>query len=177
MPTLHDEMRRLWTDHVVQTRQYIVSTLAGLPDAPAALARLMKNQDDIGAVFARCFGLPTGQAVARLLREHIRIAGEVVGAAKALNRPALAVAQGAWRKNSYDIANALGQTLQTDPQSIYAMLNQHLELTTREATLRLERRWPDDVANFDAILNQAMHMADVLTGGIEAAAARGACRR
>lgn len=177
MTTLHDEMRRLWTDHVVWTRQFIVSTLAGLPDAPAALARLMHNQDEIGAVFARCFGMPTGQAVARLLREHIRLAGVVVDEARRGDPKRLGGAQIGWRANAAEIANALGPLLNISTQALYTMLLQHLDLTTREVTLRIQRRWPDDVVNFDEILRQALMMADALTAGIEAASARGACRR
>jgi len=46
------------------------------------------------------------------------------------------------------------------------MLNEHLALTTQEATARLEKNWTADVAAFDKIFDQAMHMADALTDGI-----------
>jgi hypothetical protein len=46
------------------------------------------------------------------------------------------------------------------------MLNQHLELTTQEATARLQQRWADDAARFDQIFDQAMMMADALADGI-----------
>jgi hypothetical protein len=46
-------MRKLWTDHVVWTREYIVAAVAGTPDAQPAASRLMKNQEDIGAAVAR----------------------------------------------------------------------------------------------------------------------------
>jgi hypothetical protein len=46
------------------------------------------------------------------------------------------------------------------------MLNEHLALTTKEATYRLEKDWEDDVATFDKILEQALHMADTLADGI-----------
>jgi len=41
-------MRKLWEDHIVYTRNYIISALAGLGDADAVAQRLLKNQDDIG---------------------------------------------------------------------------------------------------------------------------------
>ena len=39
--SLKAAMRRLWADHVIWTRQYIVAAVAGGPDADAAAARLL----------------------------------------------------------------------------------------------------------------------------------------
>src|SRR2546423_14582534 len=43
----HDRMRELWTDHVVYTRNFIVSAAAALPDTAEAAQRLRRNQDAI----------------------------------------------------------------------------------------------------------------------------------
>src|SRR5437762_6932696 len=45
---LKQDMRKLWTDHVVWTRDYIIAAVGDQPDAQAAAGRLMKNQEDIG---------------------------------------------------------------------------------------------------------------------------------
>src|SRR5215216_6598525 len=45
---LRQDMRKLWTDHVVWTRDYILAAVGDQPDAQAAAGRLMKNQEDIG---------------------------------------------------------------------------------------------------------------------------------
>src|SRR5947207_4038424 len=45
---LRQDMRKLWSDHVVWTRGYIVAAVAGDPSSSVALTRLMKNQEDIG---------------------------------------------------------------------------------------------------------------------------------
>jgi hypothetical protein len=39
----------LWADHVIWTRQYVVSAVAGDPSAQAASTRLLKTQEDIGS--------------------------------------------------------------------------------------------------------------------------------
>jgi len=49
-------LRKLWSDHVIWTRQYIVAAVAGTPDADAAAGRLLKNQEDIGAAIATYYG-------------------------------------------------------------------------------------------------------------------------
>jgi hypothetical protein len=46
------------------------------------------------------------------------------------------------------------------------MLNEHLALTTQEATLRLQKNWREDTATFDRIYDQAMMMADALSDGV-----------
>jgi hypothetical protein len=47
--TLHQDLRKLWTDHVVWTRDYIIAAVGGYPDQQAAANRLLRNQEDIGA--------------------------------------------------------------------------------------------------------------------------------
>jgi len=50
--SLKQDMRKLWTDHVVWTRDYIIAAVGDQPDAKAAANRLMKNQEDIGNAVA-----------------------------------------------------------------------------------------------------------------------------
>ncbi|MFZ0514035.1 MAG: hypothetical protein WAM14_20680 [Candidatus Nitrosopolaris sp.] len=39
--------RDLWLDHIVFTRNYIISFVAGLPDTNVVTQKLLKNQEDI----------------------------------------------------------------------------------------------------------------------------------
>src|SRR5205085_2431753 len=71
---LRQDMRKLWTDHVVWTRDYIVAAVGDQPDAQAAANRLMKNQEDIGNAIAGYYGSAAGQQLTMLLKEHINIA-------------------------------------------------------------------------------------------------------
>jgi len=41
---LQADLRRLWIDHTLWTRSYIVSAVAGLDDQKDVLARLLQNQ-------------------------------------------------------------------------------------------------------------------------------------
>src|SRR5262252_6162027 len=66
---LHWDMRKLWSDHVIWTRDYIVAAVGDRPDAQAAANRLMKNQDDIGAAAASFYGKAAGDELTRLLKE------------------------------------------------------------------------------------------------------------
>ena len=165
---LHEGMRKLWSDHVVYTRQYIVDAVAGLPSADATSKRLLKNQEDIGNAVAAYYGSAAGTKLTDLLKQHILIAVDVVAAAKANDQTKLADADKRWHNNAADIATFLSSANPNWPkQTLLSMLNEHLALTTQEATARLQQRWDDDIATFDKVYAQAMMMADALSDGIK----------
>ena len=41
---LRADMRKLWEDHIMYTRNYIISALAGLPDTDAVAKRLLATR-------------------------------------------------------------------------------------------------------------------------------------
>jgi hypothetical protein len=165
--TLHQDMRRLWSDHVVWTRQYIVAAVANDPSASNALTRLMRNQEDIGNAIKPYYGDAAGAKLTDLLKQHISIAGELVAAAKAGDAAKQADADRRWHDNAKDIAGFLaGANPNWSRDALVSMLNEHLAITTKEAVDRLQKNWSDDVPNFDKIFDQAMHMADALSDGI-----------
>lgn len=164
---LRESMRRLWTDHVVWTRGYIVAATSNDPSASQAAARLMKNQEDIGNAVVPYYGAAAGAKLTDLLKQHINIAVDLVAAAKANDNAKLTDADKRWHANSAEIATFLSSANPNWPrETLRIMLDEHLRLTTDEAKARLEKRWADDVRSFDQILDQALHMADALSDGI-----------
>src|SRR5262245_32490043 len=85
---LKQDMRKLWTYHVVWTRLYIIAAVGDQPDAQAAANRLMKNQDDLGNAVAKYYGDAAGKQMTTLLKQHITIAVDLIKAAKAGNKDA-----------------------------------------------------------------------------------------
>ena len=79
-------MRELWTDHIVFTRNFIVSATAGAGDTAVALQRLLRNQDEIGDAIKPYYGDAAGAQLATLLRSHIQLAGRALVAAKGSQR-------------------------------------------------------------------------------------------
>lgn len=102
-------MRKLWTDHVVWTRDYIVAATQQQPDATAVLNRLMKNQEDIGNAVAQYYGDGAGRQLTALLKDHIAIAGDIVKAAMAGNQTAQKAADDRWHQNTGQIADFLSK--------------------------------------------------------------------
>ncbi len=162
-----DGMRRLWSDHVIYTRCFIISSLANLPDAGPTAERLLKNQDEIGNAVIPYYGDDAGKKLTALLRAHIGIANEVLSAAKAGDEKALKEAQKKWSANAGEIAAFLAKA---NPNWSFDELNtalqMHLDLTTDEVTARLAGDWPKDIASFDAGYTHMLGVSDVLANGI-----------
>jgi hypothetical protein len=160
-------MRKLWEEHINYTRGYIVSAVAGLEDGDAVAQRLLKNQDDIGGAIKPYYGDEAGNKLAALLRDHILIATEVVGAAKGGNQDSLAAKQAKWTANGKDIATFLSGANPNWPQAdLESMLQKHLDLTSAEVVGRLKKDWAADIAAYDEGHDHMMMFADALTDGI-----------
>ena len=167
----HDAMRKLWEDHITWTRQFIVSagTLEGdLPDIGPTTDRLLQNQVDIGNALGQFYGEAAGDAVTELLTEHILTAADLIAAAKAGDEDAIAAAAAAWYANADEIATALnGLNPKHWPlDELKAHMKDHLDLTLEEAVARLQGRYADDIAAYDAVHLQILEMADMLSDGI-----------
>ena len=165
---LRSNMRVLWEDHITWTRLAIISLTTGSPDTEATVARLLKNQTDIGNAVKPFYGRAAGNELTKQLRLHILIAADLVAAAKAGDQVKLADAQARWKSNASDIAAVLNSV---NPRywkvaPLEAMLGVHLTLTTQEAVARLEGNWAADVAAYDKIHRHALMMSDALSSGI-----------
>lgn len=70
------EMRQVWAEHLVYTRNYIISATAGLPDAQVASNRLLQNATDLGNTLQPYYGNNSAQKLTTLMREHVMILAE-----------------------------------------------------------------------------------------------------
>ena len=165
---LHDAMRRLWEDHIIWTRVFIISAAADLPDKAAATERLLQNQADIGNAIKPYYGDAAGDKLTTLLKEHITTAAEIVTAAKAGEKAKQDDATKRWFANADQIADFLSNANPKNwPQAeMRKMMRDHLNLTTEEVVARLQGNWAADIAAFDKVHQQILHMADMLTAGI-----------
>ena len=165
---LHVTMRKLWEDHVVWTRMVIVSAIAGSPDLDAATQRLLVNQDDIGDAIVPYLGFEAGAGLAELLRGHIVIAAEILGAATAGDSDTFGAALADWYINADEIATFLhGANPREWPiEHMKMMMREHLDLTLAEATARLTGDWDADVRAYDQVHDAILLMADMIADGL-----------
>jgi hypothetical protein len=164
---LKQDMRKLWTDHVVWTRSYIVAATSDQPDAQAAANRLMRNQEDIGKAIETFYGANAGQQLTTLLKEHISIATDLIKAAKAGDETAQQQADAKWQKNASDVATFLSNANPNWPEAtLVDLMKKHLSTTTTEVVARLNKNWDADVRAFDEVYDHVLMMSDALTAGI-----------
>jgi hypothetical protein len=165
---LRAAMRKLWSDHVFWTREYVVAAIDGPSGAAdASAARLMKNQEDIGNAIASYYGAEAGSKLTSLLKEHIQIAVELVAAEKAGEQEKTKGADARWHRNADEIAAFLSQANPNWPrQALADAMRMHLETTTAQVIARLHHEYAKDVASFDAVYEHILQMADMLTDGI-----------
>jgi hypothetical protein len=164
----HDQMRKLWEDHITWTRLAIVTFADGSNGFPATAARLLANQQDIGDAVKPFYGQAAGDRLAALLHDHITIAVEVLRAAKAGDSAALADASTRWYANANDIADFLAAAnprFWPDPVMRDAMKT-HLDQTLAEASDELHANYPASVADYEAVHAHILAMADLLSSGI-----------
>ncbi|CAM3308748.1 glycosyltransferase [Paenibacillus lupini] len=164
---LKADLRLLWIDHAVWTRNTMISMLAGLEDTKPVLNRLLRNQQDIGNAIKPYYGEEAGNKLAELLKEHIVLAGKIIEAAKNNNKKDFEKFNKEWNRNADDIAKFLSGA---NPNWAYTdlkqMMDKHLDLLAGNLTARLAKDWEKDIAAYDAGQAHLMMLSDTLAEGI-----------
>lgn len=164
----HDQMRKLWEDHVTWTRLAIVTFADGSPGFDATAGRLLKNQTDIGDTIKPFYGNAAGNRLTSLLHDHITIAVEILQAAKAGNTKAFNAANTRWYANGNDIADFLAAA---NPRSwpdkvMRADMKEHLDQTLAEAAHELHGEYAASVTDYEGVHAHILMMADQLSTGV-----------
>jgi hypothetical protein len=164
----HDDMRKLWEDHITWTRLAIVTFADGSGGFDATAGRLLANQVDIGNAVKRFYGNAAGDQLTALLREHILVAVELLQAAKAGDTAAFEAARVRWYTNSDQIADFLSTA---NPRwwprnEMRAAMRTHLDQTLAEAAHELGGDYAGSVADYEQIHHHILMMADLLSSGI-----------
>jgi hypothetical protein len=164
---LKTEMRKLWVDHIIWTRNVIFCLVDNLPGADNAVKRLLLNQDDIGKAFMPYYGEKAGNQLTELLYPHITIFPEVIKAAKTGDKIALDKANIRWYENADEISEFLCKLNPTwKLADMKLMMHNHLKLTTEEAMNRIKKDYVADVVTYDKIHHEILKMADMFSEGI-----------
>ncbi|MGG4199546.1 glycosyltransferase [Peribacillus frigoritolerans] len=163
-----NEFRRLWIDHVLWTSNYITSaTTAGAEDQTQVLARLLKNQEDIGNAVKPVYGEKAGNKLTELLKEHIVIAGKIVDAAKNGNDALVKQLNKEWYRNADEIAAFLsGANPYLKNEDLKNLLYIHLKFVTNDLTASLAKDWNARIVAIDEGVTHIILMADTISAGV-----------
>lgn len=163
-----NKMRKLWNDHVLWTRNYIISAAADLPDINDILDRLMLNQEHIGTLFGKFYGKKIGLEIANVLKEHIQGAGNIIDSVKKGTTDLTPGFIKAW----YDNAEMIGKYLfklnhkHWNKIVLVEAMKKHLDDTLSEATHILNKEYYLGIQDYDHIVDHINIMADIFSQGI-----------
>jgi len=165
---LRTNLRVLWEDHAMYTRNVILNIIDDLPGTNEAVARLLKNQDDLGNAIKPVYGDAAGKQLTELLKEHIVLAADLLKAAKANNQPEFNNVNTKWFKNADSISAFLNTA---NPKNwslddMKKMMHEHLKLTTDEAVARIKKDYKADIEAYDKTRAELLQMSDMLAVGI-----------
>jgi hypothetical protein len=165
---LRSEFRKLWSEHAVYTRFYIISVLGNLPDVNVVTARLLQNQIDIGNFTKQFIGEFKGNRLTKLLQQHILAAAAAVSAVKSGNQQAIAdaveqVFQNS-RKVSHFISNLNPEFLPF--KTILHHFNKHNQFVIDMTIARNNNDFERDIQIYDAYYNQILEFADLVLFGL-----------
>lgn len=164
---LDKTMRKLWQDHMLYTRNYIISALGNVADTQAVTRRLMQNQEEIGDSIKPYYGDEAATKLTTLLKKHIELAAQVVQAARSSDPSNLQGTQQQWSANGKEIADFLAAANPNWQQAeMEKMMQTHLDLLTQEVTARLKQDWDADIRAEDENHKHMLMFADTLAQGI-----------
>lgn len=159
--------RKLWQEHVMWTRSFIISTISDLGDLVPVTGRLMQNPGDMADVLRLFYSPQTADTFQKLFTEHLSIAGELVHAAKAGDTAKAAALEQKWYENADEIASFLAKINPYWNRRLWqSLLYDHLKMTKQEALYRLAGKYEEDIRNYDRIEDEALRMADYMATGI-----------
>lgn len=165
--SLMNAIRQLWEQHVYWTRFFIISTAADLRDLEPVTNRLLQNPKDFARLLKPLFGEKAAGQFQELFTQHLRIAADLVNAAKHGEAAREKEASMKWYKNAEDIARFLACINPCWEEAKWkTMLYSHLEMTEKEAALRLQGDYTADIRLFGSIENEALKMAEYMFCGI-----------
>ncbi|QKN24130.1 acetylglutamate kinase [Caproicibacterium lactatifermentans] len=159
--------RDLWTQHVIWTRLFIISTLSELNDLKYVTNRLLRNPNDFAKVLCQYYGRQKAKKFQDLLTEHLMIGSKLVNAAKDGKTDLADDARKKWYVNAGEIACFLASINCFWSQEKWEeMLHCHLKMIEAETNYRIDGLYEKDIAEFDDISAQALQMGDYMAMGM-----------
>lgn len=159
--------RKLWEQHIMWTRSFIISTAAGLEDLEYVTERLLRNPSDFANVLRNYYGQEKAKHFEKLLKEHLLIAADLVHSIKDNHLDEIMDIRKKWYKNADEISVLLSEMNPYWPvRKFRSLFYGHLKKTEDEAVFRINSKYPLDIMIYDSIQAEAMKMADFMSYGI-----------
>lgn len=161
---LKSSLRKLFTDHAVYTAFVLKSIIDHGKDTQIFLTRLLGNQKDIGDQIKPIVGENNGNAIAQLLTDHIKLAGDVITAVSKrdpilpdkIDKLFLQGDQLAYGLSSLNPEKLPFETIQQ-------MFRVHNQFIVDMAIARFQAKYDREQQLFDSYYNEMLAMSDAIT--------------
>lgn len=160
-------LRNLWLDLAIWTRNYMVSIMSGYGNANAVGERLYRIPIDFYNRLQMVFGSQRAQGLVNLLSQHIVLMMNTASAMKNRDNDSLNKNTQLLYQNSNDLANYLvGLNPYWTTIQWNTLLEQYINMTLQEMVALASGDFERDIDIFDRITYYTVFLADYLTEGI-----------
>jgi rubrerythrin len=164
---LMNALRKLWIDHVMWTRSFILSAAFDTGDLDAVTKELLRNPVNFADALRPLYGDQNAETFKKLFSDHLLIAAQLVNAFKKGDSRAAQEQHKKWYANADSIARFLSEINPNWRRSEWQeLLYDHLNMTEHEAAQILANQFTQSIAQYNNIENEALKMADVTACGI-----------
>ena len=160
-------MRKLWTDHAIFTRMFIIDLIGDLPGMSYTIDRLDRSQEQTGNCFRPFFGDVAANKLTSLLKEHITIAVDLFKMIKIGNVADATILEDQWATNIENMSNLLCTANKYySIDELTDIFRTYLILTKYQFIARIDGDYSAEIMYFDMGLNHIMRISDYLADGI-----------
>lgn len=163
---LRQRMRMAWLNHITLVKFYLISFFENLSSQNAWKDAVLKNAEDILAIFAQYYPASAMQRFRNLFMEHLRLTDEVAAGLKA--DPAFSgEAMENWYINAEEIASFLSrQTPAYNETELRKMFYDHLDMERQQMEAYLDGDYETDIEIYLRSQQNMIELADFLASGL-----------
>lgn len=162
-----DALRKTWAGHVIYTRNFVISLMADLGDLEVVRERIFKNADEIGHIMTPYYGAEAGDKLAKLMREHATIGGQLAAAAKKGDKQEQQDRAKQWHANADAIVSFLNElNPHWSKDTLKHMFYQHLGFASKEVATRAKKDWQGNMEAFEGGCTHILAWANLLWDGV-----------
>jgi hypothetical protein len=161
------EMSRLWIDDAIWSRQAILCLVDRLPGTEETLYRLMINQEDMGRMFTKYYGLEKGDEFCQLISSNTALTISIIRNKSSNNTEDLKAASD---RMDYNVKRIIEYLIKVNPnwskEELSYLMLLHSQLFDLQLQNRVTENFSYDVEVFDKIITETYKLANVLSEGI-----------